>query len=111
MWQAKSRLLPPALDLVWPCANRLHGIGSQMKASERARPHSAAKSTANPTLSGDRTGLRQSSLRKREFLLFGLETFGKFSRRLPFSGHQRLWTIAQKPYKMRYFRPIEGHSL
>src|SRR5258708_37888397 len=49
--------------------------------SERATPHSAAKSTANPTLSGDRTGLRRSSLRKREFLLFGLETFGKFSRR------------------------------
>ena len=37
-----------------------------------------------PTLSGVRTCLRRSSPRKREFLRFGLETFGKFSLRLPF---------------------------
>ena len=62
-------------------------------------------------LSGDRTCLRQSSPRKREFLRFGLETFGNFSPRLPIFGVQRLWTIARKACNIRYFQPLRAHPL
>jgi hypothetical protein len=90
MWQAKSRLLPPrAQSCLAP-------------ASEQRRiPLPKALPTQHSVVIEPVSA--ESSLRKREFLLFGLETFGKFSRRLPFSRHQRLWTIAQKPVKFGTF--------
>jgi hypothetical protein len=48
---------------------------------------------------------------EREFLRFGLETFGKFSPRLPFLGDWRLGTNAQKAYEMRQFRQVRAYSL
>jgi hypothetical protein len=60
---------------------------------------------------GDRTSLRQSSPQKREFLRCGLETFGRFSPKLPLLGDRRLGTNAQKAYKMRQFRRVPAYSL
>src|SRR5689334_23079919 len=65
-----------------------------------------------PTLprSADRTGLRQSSPQKREFLRCGLETFGRFSLRLPNSRCLETDPICEIPGKCRYF-PQFDHTL
>src|SRR5258707_15153609 len=73
-------------------------------------PVDSVNSLPPPPSSGDRTSLSQSSPRKREFLRFGLETFGRFSPRLPFLGDWRLRTNAQKAYKMRQFRRVRAYS-
>ena len=94
-----------------PVSNVDCGRGFAKRHSSNHGLYSRPKALQTLPLSGDQTGLLQSSPRKREFLRFELETFGNFSPRLPFSGSQRLWTIAQKPYKMRYFQRIQAHPL
>jgi hypothetical protein len=60
--------------------------------------------------SSDRTCLRQSSPSKREFLRFGLETFGKFSLELPFFGDPKLNGSVENARILQGFWALGAHS-
>jgi hypothetical protein len=67
----------------------------------RGRPDTPA----SPSTQCDRKLSPPTVSQKREFPAFGLETFGRFSPKLPFSGDGRPTRNARNPYKMRGFCP------
>jgi hypothetical protein len=93
-------------------AGAFRASGSVPKQESRARPTHGGRDDlpASPPRSSNRTCLRQLSPSKREFLLFGLETFGKFSLELPFLGGRRLNGSAKNACKLQGFRAFGAHS-
>ena len=85
-----------------PCLNRFSDSGNGSL---------EARITANPTTQWDRNLSPLKVSPKREFLGFGLETFGRFSPKLPLFGNRRPGGIARKARKLQDFRALSSRYL